>query len=140
MLCRVSPFGHLRVIGYVLLAAAFRSLSRPSSALSAKASTLRSFVLDPPPPSVAAWVSGNSVLPAYPLEVAENTLDVLSSVCGCQGAVYLKSQASFFPFPEGSPREYFTRRVWQPPALPCRYQHSTIGRTGLDRRVRNGNG
>ena len=39
----VSPFRYLRVIGYLLLAAAFRSLSRLSSALSAKASTLRSF-------------------------------------------------------------------------------------------------
>ena len=34
----VPPFGHLRVYGYVLLTAAFRSLSRPSSAPSAKAS------------------------------------------------------------------------------------------------------
>ena len=37
---RVPPFGHLRVNGYVLLTVAFRSLSRPSSAPSAKASTL----------------------------------------------------------------------------------------------------
>ena len=38
--CRmwVPPFGYLRVYGYVLLTAAFRSLSRPSSAPSAKAS------------------------------------------------------------------------------------------------------
>ena len=36
----VPPFGHLRVTGYLLLTAAFRSLSRPSSAPSAKASTL----------------------------------------------------------------------------------------------------
>ena len=42
-LCRVSPFRHLRVYGYLLLTAAFRSLSRLSSALSAKASTLRSY-------------------------------------------------------------------------------------------------
>ena len=39
----VSPFGYLRINGYLLLPAAFRSLSRLSSALSAKASTLRSF-------------------------------------------------------------------------------------------------
>ena len=32
----VSPFGYLRINGYLLLPAAFRSLSRPSSALSAK--------------------------------------------------------------------------------------------------------
>ena len=45
LLCRVSPFGHPRLKGYLLLPAAFRSLSRPSSALSAKASALRSFCL-----------------------------------------------------------------------------------------------
>ena len=43
---RVSPFRHLRINGHLLLPAAFRSLSRLSSALSAKASTLRSFLLD----------------------------------------------------------------------------------------------
>ena len=43
---RVSPFRYLRVFGYLLLAAAFRSLSRLSSALSAKASTLRSSQLN----------------------------------------------------------------------------------------------
>ena len=40
---RVSPFRYLRINGYLLLPEAFRSLSRLSSALSAKASTLRSF-------------------------------------------------------------------------------------------------
>ena len=39
----VSPFRDLRINGYLLLPEAFRSLSRLSSALSAKASTLRSF-------------------------------------------------------------------------------------------------
>ena len=39
---RVSPFGHPRVIGYLRLTVAFRSLSRPSSAIGAKAFTLRS--------------------------------------------------------------------------------------------------
>ena len=46
VLCRVSPFRDLRIKGYLLLPEAFRSLSRLSSALSAKASTLRSFLLD----------------------------------------------------------------------------------------------
>ena len=41
----VSPFGYLRIDGYVLLPAAFRSLSRPSSAPGAKAFALRSFCL-----------------------------------------------------------------------------------------------
>ena len=43
---RVSPFRYLRINGYLLLPEAFRSLSRLSSALSAKASTLRSFQLN----------------------------------------------------------------------------------------------
>ena len=37
---RVPPFGNLRIDGYLLLPAAYRSLSRPSSALDAKAFTL----------------------------------------------------------------------------------------------------
>ena len=45
---RVSPFRYLRINGYLLLPAAFRSLSRLSSALSAKASTLRPFLLNLP--------------------------------------------------------------------------------------------
>ena len=40
---RVSPFGNLRVYGYLLLTAAYRSLSRPSSAPDAKSSSLRSY-------------------------------------------------------------------------------------------------
>ena len=39
---RVSPFGNPRINGYLLLPEAYRSLSRPSSALSAKAFPLRS--------------------------------------------------------------------------------------------------
>ena len=43
---RVSPFGNPRIDGYLLLPVAYRSLSRPSSAPSAKAFPLRSFLLD----------------------------------------------------------------------------------------------
>ena len=46
LLRRVSPFRNLRLYGYLLLPAAYRSLSRLSSALSAKASTLRPYQLD----------------------------------------------------------------------------------------------
>ena len=38
----VSPFGHPRIGGYLHLPVAYRSLSRPSSPLRAKASTIRS--------------------------------------------------------------------------------------------------
>ena len=44
--CRVPPFRHPRLNGYLLLPAAFRSLSRLSSALSAKASALCPILLD----------------------------------------------------------------------------------------------
>ena len=44
----VSPFRYLRIIAYLQLPEAFRSLSRLSSALSAKASTLRSLCLTIP--------------------------------------------------------------------------------------------
>ena len=40
---RVTPFGNLRINGYLLLPEAYRSLSRPSSAPDAKAFPLRSF-------------------------------------------------------------------------------------------------
>ena len=43
---RVSPFGNLRVKAYFQLTAAYRRLSRPSSALDAKAFTLCSFSLE----------------------------------------------------------------------------------------------
>ena len=46
LLCRVSPFGNLRINGYLHLPEAYRSLSRPSSAPDAKAFPLRSFQLD----------------------------------------------------------------------------------------------
>ena len=42
----VPPFGNLRIVGYVLLPAAYRSLSRPSSAPSAKASALCPYLPD----------------------------------------------------------------------------------------------
>ena len=42
----IAPFGNLRINGYLLLPVAYRSLSRPSSAPSAKASALCSLSLD----------------------------------------------------------------------------------------------
>ena len=44
----VSPFGNLRVEAYLQLSAAYRSLSRPSSAPDAKAFALCSFSLELP--------------------------------------------------------------------------------------------
>ena len=44
--CRVPPFRYPRIFAYLQLPVAFRSLSRLSSALSAQASTLRSYLYD----------------------------------------------------------------------------------------------
>ena len=41
----VAPFGNLRINGYLHLPTAYRSLSRPSSPLRAKASSVRPFLL-----------------------------------------------------------------------------------------------
>ncbi len=57
----VSPFRNPRVAGYVLLSAAYRSLSRLSSALSAKASALRSSLLN------LAFPVHSVVRPGFPL-------------------------------------------------------------------------
>ena len=43
---RVSPFGNLRIVAYVPLPEAYRSLSRPSSAPDAKAFPLCSYSLN----------------------------------------------------------------------------------------------
>ena len=70
----VSPFGYLRIKGYLLLPAAFRSLSRPSSALSAKASTLRSFLFDLP--VLLAFKTGGSLAVSF-----HRVYNVMSSYC-----------------------------------------------------------
>jgi hypothetical protein len=44
--CGVPPFGHLRIEACLRLPVAFRSLPRPSSALGAKASSMRILLLD----------------------------------------------------------------------------------------------
>ena len=46
LLCRVAPFRYLRIKDHLHLPVAFRSLSRLSSALSAKASALRPIQLN----------------------------------------------------------------------------------------------
>src|SRR5699024_9752944 len=45
-LCGVSPFGNLRFNAYLQLPGAYRCLFRPSSALGAKASTVRPSLLN----------------------------------------------------------------------------------------------
>ena len=70
----VSPFGNLRIEGYLHLPAAYRSLLRPSSALSAKSSTLRSC-------SLTSIPSATCVFEAFlPLFVCGGRRDVASSL------------------------------------------------------------
>ncbi len=75
---RVPPFGYPRINAHLQLPAAFRSLSRPSSAISALASTLRSYSLD-----LASTVSAFLRL----LRRVHNLLiSFVSSLCSFQGA------------------------------------------------------
>ena len=48
--------------------------------------------------------------------------------------LYIKGLSACF-----TKQSYF-KLIWQPPTLPCRLQQSTIGRPGLNHRVRDGNG
>ena len=77
---RVPPFGNPRINAYLRLPSAYRSLSRPSSAISAMASTLRSCSLD-----LAS--SRYSLLPKT-TESSEQLrlLLFVSSLCSFQGA------------------------------------------------------
>ena len=75
----VSPFGYLRVLGYLLLTAAFRSLSRPSSAPSARASTLRSFCLTALTLPLAYGRQALLWFSLYPLLTVSCQLDVFLS-------------------------------------------------------------
>ena len=61
---RVPPFGYPRIYACLRLPVAFRSLPRPSSAISALASSLRSFSLDLPAGSRApSALAASSLLP-----------------------------------------------------------------------------
>ena len=62
LLSRVSPFRYLRINGYLLLPEAFRSLSRLSSALSAKASTLRPYYFNRSRNDRISWFSVSSLM------------------------------------------------------------------------------
>ena len=62
LLSRVSPFRYLRIKGYLLLPEAFRSLSRLSSALSAKASTLRPYYFNRSRNDRISWFSVSSLM------------------------------------------------------------------------------
>ena len=195
---RVSPFRHLRIDGYLLLPAAFRSLSRLSSALSAKASTLRSFLLD-----LCSMYSVTSFSLSQLLSKLYCLLELIKTFVSTFGLFIFSDVLIFFKefsiislyevfkvhlrliclpiirnlnllkplitgntsyylkqhFPAGRvsltarfmsracrslvrafPAHYLLFLFWQPPAFPCRLQHSIIGRLSLNHRVRDVDG
>ena len=88
----VSPFGHRRIKAYCQLPDAFRRLSRPSSPLTAKASTMCAYSLDhitrsrlqgPPTRMWAARVQPSSG--SHPVKYIANCLDT-SGLCAPQYA------------------------------------------------------
>ena len=87
---RVSPFRHPRIKGYLLLPVAFRSLSRLSSALSAKASALCPFLLDLFTWYIALYhaVSRSCYFYFFLMSVIELLFKIqwLSTMCSFQGA------------------------------------------------------
>ena len=85
----VSPFRHLRISGYLRLPGAFRSLSRLSSAPSAKASTLRSSSLDLPCMySVTYKGPGLMSLRGCFFTATALLSFVVLSLCGFQGTIW----------------------------------------------------
>jgi hypothetical protein len=74
----VAPFGHLRIKGYLHLPEAFRSLSRPSSPLRAKASTIRSYVISVVSYSYSIIIfTGNPLMTFLPKAKSQNRLPAL---------------------------------------------------------------
>ena len=83
---RVPPFGNLRINAYLRLPSAYRSLSRPSSAISAMASTLRSYSLDLLPnlhPTLLRLLRGQ--MKALVLSIVSCCFN--SFLCSFQGAI-----------------------------------------------------
>ena len=93
---RVPPFGYPWINAYLRLPTAFRSLSRPSSAISALASTLRSYSLDlcrrfrvPPKTSLRTLLAALFSLPASQRSGFFLLIRFVSSfsLCSFQGAL-----------------------------------------------------
>ena len=171
------------------LPAAFRSLSRLSSAPSARASALRPFLLNllifdlrfsgglaialaflqffdallsarispcvPQGVSIALvfrCLSTNPLQGFRSLRPLSDWCPHVASLFGFQGVIRGCTTSTLGRFSShqelgtsspsliASEANSFIKKSRQPPALPCRLQHSTIGRKGLDRRVRDGYG
>ena len=104
----VAPFGNLRVNGYLLLTAAYRSLSRPSSAPDAKAFSLRSFQLD----LLEIWFSLR-IMQALEIlcEIVTLRLSTVSTICSRPLPAFSLSRLGFRPFGLPLIRENLTRSL-----------------------------
>ena len=98
---RVPPFGNSGINVHLQLPRTYRSLSRPSSAISALASTLRSFSLD----LALAVISFLRLL-----RTDHNLIRFVSSLCSFQGAF------SVAPSPFRAGRSYAARYPAEPVA------------------------
>ena len=119
---RVPPFGYPRIYAYLRLPWAFRSLSRPSSAISALASSLRSSSLDLPAGSRApSALAASSLLPLRYVHLPKTI-----EKCPYLSSFGLRSAlpTGFLPrFPSTSfgfffPCAVFKVRLCFPPSLP----------------------
>ncbi len=107
---RVSPFRYLRITVYLPLPAAFRSLSRLSSAPSARASalclsSLNPFLLDTPSVTClsVSFLTDKSFLRIYPL------FDVSVTVCHCSHSSFPSDVSSGIRFSRYGSRGSFSR-------------------------------
>src|SRR6056297_48723 len=93
---RVTPFGYPRIIGCVLLPEAFRSLPRPSSSDSSKASTVDPFSLDHISCNPSLYLSGLHLLMHAPSTFPVPRLFPLygSVFCAPTGDLFVKEQCS----------------------------------------------
>ena len=153
----VSPFRHPRITRYLPFPAAFRSLSRLSSALSAKASALCPFCLTLFP-GIALPGSSLFLCSLAPYGAPRCYSLRLMSYLFLYGFFKVHASCQLFPLAHGdgeirtldpllarqvlSQLSYapFFSFIRQPPALPYRLQYSTIGRLSLNHRVRDGYG
>ena len=88
-------------------------------------------------------------LSSYNLSIIAENFDVvrysvfkeqISSDCSDSGDEGIRTLDPLLARQVLSQLSYTPKIIWHPPALPCRLQHSTIGRPGLNHRVRDGNG
>ena len=90
----VSPFGHYRIKACCQLPDTFRRLPRPSSPLTAKASTVCAYSLDHITPSCLKVIRIPANGTTYPLQIRQLALPALASTTRCRQFV---SNARYIP-------------------------------------------